>query len=128
VVPPQFAIVHIVVLGQSMQAEPSDLHCPLLPQVLIADAVHAVWQHTVLTQWSLAHSPSTPHEVPSVLPVHVVPWHIVDRQSPPTEQPLPLAQVLFPLAVVAHEPPQSVSVSSPSLTPSMHETHVMVGE
>jgi hypothetical protein len=68
------------------------------------------------------------HVVPSVLAVHTLPTQFSDVQSPSTMQPLVSAQVLFPLATVAQEPPQSESVSSPSLTPSMHETHVMVGE
>jgi hypothetical protein len=81
-----------------------------------------IWLPAGPTQLPLEHCDPDVHELPLPFGAHVPPWQSPLWQSPSTTQPTPLAQRSFCASHCA--PPQSLPVSLPSFTPSMHETHV----
>jgi hypothetical protein len=116
-------------------------HCPagavvpavMLPHVPLATPVsanaqawhvplHAELQQIPPTQLPCAHCPFEAHACPSGRSTHTFPWHTPLAQSLATRHARPVAHVLPSASHTA--PPQSLSVSLPSFTPSLHETQV----
>jgi hypothetical protein len=121
VVPEHDAAAHCVVAGQTAQPMPLLLHAPVLPQVVMAciaqEAAEAV-QQMPITQLPEAHTPSSLHALPGVLPTQTLLVQVPERQSALAAHFLPFLHVRG-LVPVAQLPPQSTSVSSASWMPSM---------
>jgi hypothetical protein len=141
---------HVVPTGYVAQAEPSLLHVPFVPQEVAPLSVHALTQQICIpvgpTQLPLPHWLLAVQATPSAFPgVQVPPFAVVSQKAPvpqsaslvhaahamlvqrPLVQSLPAMHVFaFAHRGQASWPPQSTSVSMPSLRPSMHDaaTHM----
>jgi hypothetical protein len=84
-----------------------------------------VVMHFVLQLPPQSMSVSSPSFIPSAHAVHLPAVHSPDAQSPATLHVLSSAHFWF-VGAVAQLPPQSMSVSSPSVLPSLQLTQVPV--